>query len=95
MMRTVLPIFSLLLSLAAPLAKSAESLEPLDIGSRRELFVDDYLIDALQEAHRILHHPTPQEVSLVRNKHGRGIPAATRRCFRTPGCTACTIAAAI
>ncbi len=37
----------------------------LEIGSRRELFVDDCLIDSLTgTAERRLHHPTPREVVL-------------------------------
>lgn len=36
--------------------------EPLNIGSRLELFIDDYIIDDLKgEAEVILHHPTPRE----------------------------------
>lgn len=36
-----------------------------DIGSRRELFVDDFLIDRLQGARLKMHKPVPQEVALV------------------------------
>lgn len=37
----------------------------VDIGSRRELFVDDLLIDGMSgSADRRLHHPTPREVVL-------------------------------
>jgi len=46
--------------------------EPIDIGSRRELFVDDYLIERLEGAQRVLHHPTSREVSLVRNQPWEG-----------------------
>ncbi|MBI3943949.1 MAG: hypothetical protein HY326_13105 [Chloroflexi bacterium] len=35
-----------------------------DIGSRWELFVDDFLIESLQGATLQLHHPVPQEVAL-------------------------------
>lgn len=42
-------------------AEDAES-APLEIGSRRELFVDDYLIDSLRDVRLELHHPVPQEV---------------------------------
>jgi len=45
---------------------------PIDIGSRRELFVDDYLIERLEDAQRVLHHPTSREVSLTRNKPWEG-----------------------
>jgi len=36
-----------------------------EIGSRRELFVDDYLIDRLKGAELKMHRPVPREVSLV------------------------------
>ncbi len=36
----------------------------LDIGARRELFVDDALIESLKEARRVLHHPTPREIAI-------------------------------
>ena len=36
----------------------------IDIGSRRELFVDDYLIDRLAGATLTMHRPTPQDVAL-------------------------------
>lgn len=45
---------------------SSNATEPLDIGSRRELFVDRELVD--RESGRVelrLHHPTPREVALT------------------------------
>jgi len=36
--------------------------EPYNIGSRLELFVDDFLIDSLNGAERRLHHPVPREL---------------------------------
>ena len=56
-MRTVLLVFSLLLSLAALPAQPAETAEALDIGSPLELFVDDYLIDSLEGVRLKLHGP--------------------------------------
>lgn len=46
----------------APLAASA--VEPIEIGTRREMFVDGYLIDKLVDAQRRLHHPIPREVAI-------------------------------
>ncbi len=47
--------------------------QPIDIGSRLELFVDDYLIDALSDGARlILQHPTPQEVAIVHDQPWEG-----------------------
>ena len=40
----------------------SQSSGPIDIGSRLELFVDDYLVDRLHGATRILHQPAAQEV---------------------------------
>lgn len=39
--------------------------EPVDIGTRRELFVDDYLIDQMKDARRVLQKPVRREVVLV------------------------------
>ena len=63
-MRTLLLVFSLLLSLAALPAKPAESQGSLDIGSRRELFVDRYLIKRLEGARLMLHEPRPAGVAI-------------------------------
>jgi len=51
---------------------AAENPEAVRIGSRRELFVDDYLIENLDGARRTLHQPTPREISLIRNKPWEG-----------------------
>ncbi|MGD9724161.1 MAG: hypothetical protein AB7O59_23265 [Pirellulales bacterium] len=39
--------------------------EARDIGSRRELFVDDYLIERLQGVEQKMHRPEPREVVIV------------------------------
>jgi len=36
---------------------------PINIGTCRELFVDDYLLDTLEDAHLQLHHPERREVA--------------------------------
>jgi len=46
--------------------------EPVAIGSRRELFVDGFLIQRLAGARRVLHHPTPQEIALVHDAPWEG-----------------------
>ena len=61
MMRTALLVFSLLLSAAALLSHPAETTKALDIGSRLELFVDDYLIDTMAGARLTLHQPVARE----------------------------------
>jgi hypothetical protein len=46
-------------------ARAADEAQPLDIGSRRELFIDDALIDRLAgNAALRLHHPVPQQIVL-------------------------------
>ena len=57
MMRKALLVFSLLLSVAAASANPAETTEALDIGSRLELFVDDYLIESMNGVQLRLHSP--------------------------------------
>lgn len=39
--------------------------EPIDIGSRRELFVDQFLIERLDQARLVVHQPQPREVALT------------------------------
>lgn len=36
--------------------------EPIDIGSRRELFLDHHLIGSLSGARLVLHRPEPREI---------------------------------
>ena len=57
MLKTVLRILSLLLSLAAISAQPGKPEEPRDIGSRLELFVDDYLIESMEGVRLKLHEP--------------------------------------
>jgi len=46
---------------------------PLDIGSRRELFVDDTLVEKLAgKAELRLHHPVPQELALTHDAPWEG-----------------------
>ncbi len=59
--------------LSACLVISSFAQDPIDIGSRLELFVDDYLIDEMSgDAKMILHHPTPQEVAIVHDEPWEG-----------------------
>lgn len=54
----------------------------IDIGARRELFVDDHLIDTIENARRVLNHPTPRDISLVRNKPWEGNASGKVTVFR-------------
>ena len=47
--------------------------EPVDIGSQRQLFVDDHVIDTIEGDARLeLQQPEPQEVALVTDKPWEG-----------------------
>lgn len=49
------------------------SINPIDVGSRLELIVDNYLIDGLiGKAELRMHHPKPQGVALVTDKPWEG-----------------------
>lgn len=47
--------------------------DPVSVGSRRELFVDHYLIDQLVDARLVLHSPTPREVVFTFDRPWEGI----------------------
>ena len=69
-MRTMLSIF-IFLTISVPVDIVAA--EPIDIGSRRELFVDQALIERLDgRAELRLHHPTPREVAITFEKPWEG-----------------------
>ena len=53
-------------NLAGAQVKPLAPASPIDIGTRRELFVDDFLIERLTGAAELrLHHPEPRELVLV------------------------------
>ena len=61
--------------MAAKFATRAHAAERavIDIGSRRELFVDDFLIERLAgKAELRLHHPEPREIALVHDAPWEG-----------------------
>lgn len=55
---------ALLVTVAILLATTSLAAAPIDIGSRLELMVDDFLIDRTDNAELKLHHPHPREVVL-------------------------------
>lgn len=69
-----LPLLSLLLAAASVvLPLHAQPTEVIDIGSRRELFVDGYLVERLERGARLrLHHPEPREIVLTLNAPWEG-----------------------
>ena len=51
---------------ASARAVTIDASQLIDIGSRRELFIDNFMIDRLEgKAEQRLHHPVPREVALV------------------------------
>ena len=65
-MRTV---FCVALFLAPAVVQGQEVIE---IGSRRELFVDEYLIGKLVNARRQMHQPVPREMAIVHDAPWEG-----------------------
>ena len=55
-----------------PASAEEKSDKPIDIGSRRELFVDGYLIEKLAGAERRMHHPVPRETAVVHDAPWEG-----------------------
>ena len=46
--------------------------EPIDIGTRRELFIDDYMIDSMKNVELKMHEPVRREVSMTFDKPWEG-----------------------
>ncbi|MEZ6071548.1 MAG: hypothetical protein R3C10_15100 [Pirellulales bacterium] len=75
-------MFGLLVSLSAR-ADDQHTAVPIDIGSRRELFVDDHLIERMTGAiELVLHHPTPREVVVVHDAPWEGSGGGYHTIFR-------------
>lgn len=60
---------AIILCLMAPAAQSAE---PIEIGSQRELFIDEHLIGAMNGVELRMHTPIPREVVLVHDDPWEG-----------------------
>jgi len=74
--------FSTLTGIILFLTTAAFAAEPIDIGSQRELFVDDYLIERLDDAGRQLHHPTPREIAIEHDAPWEGAGSGYHTVFR-------------
>jgi hypothetical protein len=61
-----------LLLVIPAILNAADADAPIDIGSRRELFVDSALIETLRNARRELHHPTVREIAIVHDAPWEG-----------------------
>ena len=81
-MKTVLSVI-IFIALTCGAVQLAFADEPIDIGSRLELFVDEHLIDKLGgDAELHLHKPQPQEVVLVTDEPWEGNTSAYYTVFR-------------
>ena len=68
----------LLLSNAIPL-----SANPIDIGSRRELFVDNHLIEELEgDIALCLNHPVPREIVIIHDAPWEGTGSGYHSIFK-------------
>ena len=72
----------ILLLLATTLHAATNEFEPIDIGSRLELFVDDYLIDKMQGVTRKLHPPQRREVVMTFDRPWEGNHAIVYSLFQ-------------
>jgi len=65
------------------LGAASDSVTIVDIGSRLELFVDNFLIDHLSgDAELRLHHPTPREIVLVHDAPWEGTGSGYHSVFK-------------
>ncbi|HEY8505532.1 MAG TPA: hypothetical protein VIL46_13190 [Gemmataceae bacterium] len=79
------PAILVLACLAGP-ALAQDNGGPIDIGSRRELMVDDYLIERMSpELRQVLHHPVPREIVLVHDRPWEGSGSGYHSVFKDGG----------
>jgi len=63
-------------------AVAVQPAEPLQLGSRMELFVDDYLIDTLRGVNLKLHEPQPMGTVLVFDRPWEGVTSGYSSVFQ-------------
>lgn len=73
---------TLLTSLTPRVSRAADAAAPIAIGSRRELFVDDFLIAGMTGAELKLHKPQARDVALVCDRPWEGNTSAYYALFR-------------
>jgi hypothetical protein len=67
-------------------AQSTAARGPVVIGSRRELLIDNYLIERLERGARLrLHHPERREIALVHDQPWEGAGSGYQTVFRDGG----------
>ncbi|MHC4402510.1 MAG: glycoside hydrolase family protein [Planctomycetota bacterium] len=73
------------LIVCAGLLSTATAAEPIPVGSRLGLFVDDHLIDATTGVSLELHRPTPREVVIVHDRPWEGSGSGYHTVFQDGG----------
>lgn len=66
------PFLFLSLTAALAIAPAQSFAEPIDIGTRRELFTDDFLIEELSDLSQVLHSPRDEGITLKFDKPWEG-----------------------
>ena len=56
--------------------------EPIDIGTRLELLVDNHLIESMEDVEQKLHPPSPREVAIVHDEPWEGNSSGYHTVFR-------------
>lgn len=74
-------VLTLVLAFTIP-AMAADPAEVVDIGSRRELFVDRYLIEELDNVRLQMHRPQPREVAIVHDAPWEGTGSGYHSVFK-------------
>ncbi|MBP87948.1 MAG: hypothetical protein CMJ64_14695 [Planctomycetaceae bacterium] len=70
-------------TLATSPALAADESPVIEIGSRRELFIDNYLIERLNgKAQQRLHHPIPREIAIVHDEPWEGTSCGYHTVFQ-------------
>ena len=72
---------ALVLSLIVTGLQAADP-EVIDIGGRRELFVDGHLIERMDGAKLRLHRPTPREIAVVHDQPWEGKSSGYKTVFK-------------
>ncbi|MBN1343403.1 MAG: hypothetical protein JXQ73_12020 [Phycisphaerae bacterium] len=72
----------ILQALITVLSTTIPASPPIDVASRRQLFVDRYLIDTMHGAELRLHHPTPREIAIVHDRPWEGSGCAYMTVFK-------------
>ena len=71
-----------LLAFTVSFSAAAFGAEPIAIGSRRELLIDDFLLAKITSARLVLHRPVARELALVHDRPWEGSTSAYHTVFQ-------------